>query len=274
MKLPQLKRPQLRRPAPATAISIVALVVAMGGTSYAAMKIQTQDIAKGAVTSNKIADNTVRSKDVKDDSIRRKDLRGDFSGPQGAPGPQGQPGPAGMDGMDGADGAGTRWLLVNRSGEIEAQSGGFTIVAAYPTLANTAPAGMPDNSLRANGNVYIDAGEDLADNGITSTVVLQNTVDQDGGGMAGRTLGSDANAEFSGEIAVSLCNTGAPAAPPSGPTNCAPPGAQNAESFVVSPRLSDGSVTTGTPGPGADNTRKAFYVIVTSEGAGPIIPIP
>lgn len=118
------------------------------------------------------------------------------------------------------------------------------------------PDGSPSNALRANGNVYINAGEDLSDNGIVASIVLQNTIDQDGNGNTnGRAPGADANAEFSGEISVSRCNfmgnTGVPI-----PTNCAPADAQNANSFVVSPRLSDGSVTT-------DGNRKAFYVIVT-----------
>ena len=128
------------------------------------------------------------------------------------------------------------------------------LVVAYPTLENTADAGQPDNSLRANGNVYIDAGEDLTGDAIVASLTLQNTLDVDGGGMAGRTEGSNVNAEFSGEITVSICNTGAPAEA-TGPTNCVPPDVQNGTSFVVSPRLSDGAPTT-------DAYRKRFYVIV------------
>lgn len=150
-----------------------------------------------------------------------------------------------------------RWVYVAPSGEIVAQSGGFTMVAAYPTLDNTAEAGQPDNSLRANGNVYIDAGEDLSTDAIVATLTLQNTVDVDAGGMAGRTEGPDANAEFSGEITVSVCNTGAPA-DATGPTNCAPPDAQNGTSFAVSPRMSDGTPTT-------DANRKGFYVVVLGD---------
>ncbi|GAB2644275.1 hypothetical protein GCM10027270_35180 [Nocardioides ginkgobilobae] len=95
------------------------------------------------------------------------------------------------------------------------------------------PDGSPPNALRANGNVYINAGEDLSDNGIVASIVLQNTIDQDGNmNTNGRAPGPDANAEFSGEISVSRCNfmgnTGVPI-----PTNCAPADAQNANSFVV-----------------------------------------
>jgi hypothetical protein len=253
----QMKQQSRKRPSLSLVISLVALVVAMGGTSYAAVKIGTSGIQNGAVTSGKIRNETIGSGDVRDGGLRARDFGGTLPG-----GPQGPQGPRGLPGVN-------RWALVGPDGTIAAQSGGFTLVAGYPVLPNTAPGGTPDNSLRANGNVYINANEDLSDNGILATIVLQNTVDQDGGGMAGRTAGADANAEFSGEIAVSRCNVGAPTTPPSGPTNCAPAGAQNTTSFVVSPRLSNGSVTSGVAPAG---NRKAFYVIITGDSSDFVAP--
>ncbi len=119
----------------------------------------------------------------------------------------------------------SRWVLINATGEIEAQSGGFEVEAAHPVLDNTALPGAPDNSLRANGNVYIDAHEDLTNNGIVSTIALQNSVDQNGdGNMNGR---GDNDFEFSGEISTSIC--GLPG------TACAPQGTNTTDYFVVSP---------------------------------------
>jgi hypothetical protein len=147
-----------------------------------------------------------------------------------------------VDGLNGPQ-LRTRWLLVNAAGVIERQSGGFRIVAAYP--AN------PD---AANGNVYIDAGEDLTDNGITATIALQNSVNQRGGTMNG-TNGDDNqpnegdNLEFSGEISATQCQL-------PGIVACAPEGARNPNSFLVSPRLSNGERTT-------NDTRKRFYVMIT-----------
>lgn len=114
-------------------------------------------------------------------------------------------------------GAKTRWLLVNEKGEIEAQSGGFKILDAYAT----------------NQNVYIDAGEPLADNGLTATIAIRNVE------------GSSAN----GEIATSRCQV-------DGVVNCQPESAKNTNAFVVSPRNSDGTVT-------AADSRKRFYVTIT-----------
>ena len=68
------------------------------------------------------------------------------------------------------------------------------------------PRAQPSNALRANGNVYIDANEPLGNNAILTTVALQNRIDQNGDGLtSGRAAGPDANPEFSGEIAVSMC---------------------------------------------------------------------
>lgn len=247
-----------KRPSAPMIISTAALVVALGGTSYAAATIGTSDLRNGAVTSSKIKDATIKKIDLAPGTK--------VAGPRG---PQGVPGAPGVDGNDGETGprgpAGVgRWALVGRDGTILDQSGGFTLVAGYPVLADTDPDPAVDNSMRANGNVYINANEDLSDNGIVATIVLQNTIEQNSNtNTNGRAPGPDANPEFSGEISVSRCNfmgnTGVPI-----PANCAPGGAQNATSFVVSPRLSDGSVTSGDA---ATGNRKAFYVVITGDSS-------
>jgi hypothetical protein len=135
----------------------------------------------------------------------------------------------------------TRWLLVNAGGEIEAQSGGFTVKSGY--AGN--PAGATDN-------VYIDAGEDLSGRGITATIALQNQTNQLDGATTppnGRRAGADVNPEFSGEISSTRCAI-------AGVVACAPAGTNTASHLVVSPRNSDGSPTTPA-------TRKRFYVSVT-----------
>jgi hypothetical protein len=70
--------------------------------------------------------------------------------------------------------------------------------------------------------------------------------------------GRPADPEFSGEIAASQC--GLPI------TACAPPGAGNVNHFVVSPRMSDGSVTT------SDTGRKRFYVVITGDSTDYVAP--
>jgi len=242
------------RPSPALAVSIVALVVAMGGTSYAAIQINSQDIKNNTIQSNDIKDKGVKGRDLAKDSMNRGKIK--KNAVTSAKINDGtirakdiKPGVLSM--------GDTRWALVNAAGQIEAQSGGFSVTAAYPTLAATA---TDPTGLRANGNVYINANEPLTNNGIIASVALQNTVDQDGDGMGGRTAGEDANAEFSGEIAVSQCGLAG--------TACAPPGTGTLTHFVVSPRLSDGQPT-GLAG-AAD--RKRFYVIITGDSKDYVAP--
>ncbi len=64
----------MKRPSPSLVVSVLALVVATGGTSYAAATVGTSDIQAGAVTSAKIATENVGSLDIKDGTIRNRDL--------------------------------------------------------------------------------------------------------------------------------------------------------------------------------------------------------
>ncbi|GAA5106080.1 hypothetical protein GCM10023339_02640 [Alloalcanivorax gelatiniphagus] len=236
-----MRLPSIRRPSPSMAVSVLALLVASTGTSYAAGLIGSADIKDNSVSSVDIKDRTIQGKDVKSGAIGAKQVKDgslrsrDFKAgqlPAGKVGPAGPAGPAGVG----------RWALVDATGAIVAQSGGFTVAAGYPA----APAA-------ANGNVYINAGENLANNAVLATIALQNTVDQNGDMiMNGRALGPDSNPEFSGEVAVAVCTPGV--------VNCAPAGTGNTNHLVVSPRNSDGTVT-------ADGARKRFYVVVTGDSS-------
>jgi hypothetical protein len=228
------------------AVSVMALVVASTGTSYAAGLIGSDDIRNNSIQSTDIKNKTIQGKDIEKGTIGAKQVKDgslrarDFKEGQLPAGTQGPAGPAGVG----------RWALVDAAGAIVAQSGGFSVTAAYPTLA---PMGADAAGLRANGNVYINAGENLANNGVLAVVALQNTVDQNGDTVTnGRAPGADANPEFSGEISAAMCQPGV--------VNCAPPGTGNTNHLVVSPRNSDGTVT-------ADGTRKRFYVVVTGDSS-------
>jgi hypothetical protein len=228
------------------AVSVMALVVASTGTSYAAGLIGSDDIRNNSIQSKDIKNKTVQGKDIKTGTIGAKQVKDgslrtrDFKEGQLPAGQQGPAGPAGIG----------RWALVDASGAIVAQSGGFSVSAAYPTLA---PMGADTAGLRANGNVYLNAGENLSNNGVLAVVALQNTVDQNGDTVTnGRAADADANPEFAGEISAAMCQPGV--------VNCAPPGTGNTNHLVVSPRNSDGTVTT-------DGTRKRFYVVVTGDSS-------
>jgi hypothetical protein len=58
-------------------VALIALFVALGGSSYAAIKIGAGDLKRGAVGSRAIADNSVRSKDVRNGTVAGKDVKDD-----------------------------------------------------------------------------------------------------------------------------------------------------------------------------------------------------
>ncbi len=154
-----MRLPSIRRPSPSMAVSIMALLVASTGTSYAAGLIGSDDIKNNSIQSKDVKDGSLKGRDIKGDSIGSNKIRNgslkskDFKAGQLPAGAVGPAGPAGVG----------RWALVDATGAIIAQSGGFSVTAAYPTLA---PAGADLTGLRANGNVYINAGENLSNNGI------------------------------------------------------------------------------------------------------------
>jgi hypothetical protein len=212
---------RLRRPRAATVIAFVALVAALGGTAYA---------AKTMITSKNIVDGTIKGKDVKDDALKGNKIKESALGKV--------PAAAQADSATAADDAGTvsgksaddldtRWALVNEDGEIEAQTGGFTVVDCYTT----------------NANCYIDIGEDATNNGITGSIAINNV---------------DGSSTLSGQIGVGACGLASIA--------CAPPNTDLPNVIVAAPRDSAGAIPGGGPVPAAADASR-FYIQVTGSEA-------
>jgi hypothetical protein len=101
-------------------MATVAVFIALGGSSYAVVKvgsasiidssIRSEDIGRGQVASSDIKDNDVRGRDIRDSTIRSIDvgdgslLAKDFATGQLPAGPQGQAGAAGAQGSQGVQG--------------------------------------------------------------------------------------------------------------------------------------------------------------------------
>ena len=184
--------------------------------------IKGRDIKNDVLGSNKVRNGSLKASDFKARAAARRRAQG----------------PAGVG----------RWALVDATGAIIAQSGGFSVTAAYPTLAPWAPTPPGCAPTATSTSTPARTSPTTAS---LAVVALQNTVDQNGDAVTnGRAPGADANPEFSGEISAAMCQPGV--------VNCAPPGTGNTNHLVVSPRNSDGSVTT-------DGTRKRFYVVVTGD---------
>jgi hypothetical protein len=157
----QLSRLRLRRPGPALIVSTVALVVALGGTSYAAFSLPnnsvgTKEIRNHAVTLSKVA------------ASAQQALRGQ-AGPRGLTGAAGQPGQAGPPGP-GAVKFHVDSTTATGFGEMAlAHIGAWTLNAncsesggtANLTLRAQGPADSVIDGLQ-NGGPYSDLGSNMA----------------------------------------------------------------------------------------------------------------
>jgi len=96
-----MRRIPLRRPSPAFVVACMALLVALGGTGYAAValprnSVGTLQLQRNAVTARKIAPSAVRGAHVLDGSL----LATDFKSGQIPAGPKGDKGDKGDKGTD------------------------------------------------------------------------------------------------------------------------------------------------------------------------------
>jgi hypothetical protein len=208
-----------KRPTPAFGVALLALFISLGGVSYG--------VATGSIDSREIKNNSVRGKDIKRNAITAREIkRRSIDGTDirinrvGGNAVKEEvlesskigkvPSAAAADSAANADRVGgkaagdldTRWALINESGAIEAQTGGFTITDCYST----------------NANCYINAGEDVRGKGIHAEIAVQNT---------------DGTPRFTGETGTAPCGAAFVA--------CAPPNTEDNNVLVVTPRDSAGA---------------------------------
>ncbi len=203
----------------------------LGATLPGRNSVDKGDISKGAVGKSEISKGAVAKSEIRKNAVGHAELRrGSVRGEEVDEATLGKvPSAAAADTVGGksAGQLDTRWALIAENGTIERQTGGFTILNCYT----------------ANANCYIDAGEDVTNNGMHAQIVVANT---------------DGSAILSGETGVAPCGATFVA--------CAPPGAESNNVLVVAPRASDGTVPGGVAPPTAANAAR-FYVFVTgSEG--------
>jgi len=223
-----VKRIISKRPSAALVISCMSLFVALGGVSYG--------VASGSIDSREIKDGSIRNKDFKDGTLRGNEAKPNgFGGgaiKESTLGKVSRATTADSANALGAAASGalkTRWALVDESGNITEQSGGF-VVTSKPGIN-----GQPD----ANPNIYISAGSSLVGKGLGVSIAIQNQIDR-GGNTA-------ADPAFSGDVTVARCAMASV-------VTCVPAGTNNDSTLVVR-ALADNTDA-------ASQTRR-FYLEVT-----------
>lgn len=189
------------RTSPAIVISFIALILAMGGTGYAAISIPTNSVGtaqlrNGAVTRQKIARNMLGA------------LHG-ARGPAGAAGPAGQQGVTGPAGQQGATGVpGPQGLLGPSSGT----SAGA--VEELPSIGFTPFGSSGTVTLPAAGKVLVEvSGFDFIQCSAAGSCSATISGFVDGTAVPGahENLNAAANSGSAAEIAVSGIMVNVPA---------------------------------------------------------------
>jgi len=138
---------RLRRPTFSDVVALLALFIALGGASYAAVQIPRNSVGakqlkKNAVTAKKIKKNAVNSRKVRDGSLLAKDFKpGQL--PAGATGPAGRDGSPGETGPTGPSGTA---VVMGRSGPLAlaarymSPSGGSALASSAAEVAMRSPS--------------------------------------------------------------------------------------------------------------------------------------
>lgn len=162
---------RIRQYVGSNAVGFLALIVALGGTSYAAVQLP-----KNSVGAPQIKKNAVRSADVKNSTLKLKDLSKEVTAKLGggAVGPQGPAGPAGPAGLVGPQGPagpstiitsfdGTNFFpeldLIDVGDPITVPAGTWWIRLTLEVLNNDATATQADCQItRANNAALVSGG--------------------------------------------------------------------------------------------------------------------
>ena len=139
-------RPSIRRPSPALIVACIALLVALGGTSYATVlnvpksSVGTPQLKRNAVKAAKIAPNAVRTGHVLDGSLLVADFKAGQipQGPKGDKGDKGDPGTSGYQVVtltSPSNSATPKSLIANCPAGTVAVGGGARVFGAFAQTA-------------------------------------------------------------------------------------------------------------------------------------------
>jgi hypothetical protein len=156
----------------AHAIALVALMVALGGTGYAAFKLPNNSVGTKQIKNNAVTSAKVKNRSLKAGDFKKGQLPRGKTGPKGIQGLPGQQGVAGQPGPTGPTGAaGTAVAFARIAGD-------GTLVGGDPeqkgiTVANIQhTAGAPAAEVTGDG-VYCIGGLDFTPT--SAVVALDNT---------------------------------------------------------------------------------------------------
>ena len=192
----------ISRPTYANTMATIAVFVALGGSSYAAIKVTGRNVKDGSLSGKDVANSSLTTLDIKNRSLLAKDFKlGQLpKGAQGLPGAQGTPGTPGTPGEKGDPGTSVFASSIpsgatvkgawGTAGEVGSDGGFLEVAVSLPvpapapvlnvnTGAGTPDGGSPDATCNGTVNeptappgracVYVNENDSgVITNGITA----------------------------------------------------------------------------------------------------------
>lgn len=170
------------RPSHATVVAYMALFIALGGVSYAAItlpinSVGSKQIKRGAVKNSDLGKSAVTTGKVKDGSLLAIDFEPGqlVAGAPGATGPQGPQGAPGTNGTNGTNGA---------TNVTVRQASGTVLDASVSCLAGERATG---GGGRQQGNGLLNRSQPTPDTGTPTGWTVSANVPPNGGAPTGLT---------------------------------------------------------------------------------------
>jgi hypothetical protein len=139
----------------ANVVAVIALFVALGGSSYAAIQVTGKDVKNSSLTGKDVKDSSLTTSDVRDGSLLAGDLKpGQLpAGPQGTQGPKGDPGAKGEQGEAGTD---ATINGVAAGGDLSGTYPSPSIAAGAIAPADFSGTAFPTARVHSTGNQVVD----------------------------------------------------------------------------------------------------------------------
>jgi hypothetical protein len=186
----------MKAPSHATVVAYLALFVALGGSSYAAVQLK-----RNSVSAAHIKRNAINSSKVKDKSLLLADFKpGQLTGGSGQPGPPGTPGGQGQAGTPGQNGAAGTPGTPGAPGSAK----GFAVVNADSTFVPAQSKGVIATSSGTSPGVHC-FDLDFTAKAATASILSRHVINGPGG-YATTAVAADGQIPFQGAIpAVEEC---------------------------------------------------------------------
>ena len=164
----------MRRPNHGTIAAYLALFIALGGTSYAAVTLP-----RSSVGNPQLKDNAVTSGKIRNGTLLARDFRGGVlqSGPRGA---TGERGPAGATGPAGPAGTARAWGRVDTAGSLTRSNGAVTVTRVSNGVFCITPTAASGINAGTTGVVATIDPNGTAQNQDKDEVVKYNTATNTG----------------------------------------------------------------------------------------------